>query len=351
MAFFKIPNVKIAGISACVPALIEENTELTVFKEGEAERVIASTGIERKRVVEDGVTPSDLCVKAAEKLLSDLKWEKEEIDCLIYVCTNRDYLQPMTACVIHQVLALKKECYVLDIPCGCPGWLYGLNVIASLLNSGDMKKGLLLVGDTSTRMNYPKDKSTRPLFGDAGTATALTFEEGSPELQFYFATDGKGCKEIITEDGGARNPFSLSSLKEKVIGEGIVRRSIDCGLNGMNVFSFSITEPPVAVTKLIEHNHIDPEKIDYLFLHQANRYIVDKIRKKLKFPSSKVPCCLKDFGNTSSASIPLTIVTQCREEFRKSFKNNLACAFGTGLMWGALHFKTDRIVCSELVEY
>lgn len=351
MAFLSIPNIAIRGISACVPSKIEENLDLPLFKEGEAKRVIASTGIERKRVVEIGTTTSDLCIKAAEQLLLDLNWDRNDIDCLVFVSSSRDYITPPTSCVIQGRLKLKEDCYTLDIPCGCPGWLFGLSVLSSLLNMGSMKKGLLLVGDTSTTMTSPKDKGTRPLFGDAGTATALEFDIRSEVMQFQFAADGGNFDAIITKEGGSRHPFTIDSLEETEYGEGIIRRPIDCEIKGMDVFAFSISKAPISVRQLIEYFDINEENVDYLFLHQANKYMLEKIRKKLKFPVEKVPYCLKDFGNTSCASIPLTMVSQCRMELQSTRKNNIASAFGVGLSWGSLHFITDHIVCSELIEY
>lgn len=351
MAFLSIPNITIRGISACVPSNIEENIDLPLFGEGDAQRVIASTGIERKRVVINGTTTSDLCLKAAEKLLDDLGWARSEVDCLVFVSSSRDFITPPTSCILQSRLNLKEECYTLDIPCGCPGWLFGLSVIASLLNMGEMKKGLLLVGDTSTTLNSPKDKGTRPLFGDAGTATALEFSAGSEVMQFQFAADGSSYDAIITRDGGSRHPFSADSLKEVEYEKGVVRRSMDCEIKGMDVFAFSISKAPLSVKELIDHFKINAKNIDYLFLHQANKYMLEKIRKKLDFPPEKVPYSLKDFGNTSCASIPLTMVSQCREVLQSTRKRNIASAFGVGLSWGSLYFVTDHIVCSELIDY
>ena len=350
MAFIEIDKIKIAGISACVPTHIEENLDLPIFREGEAERVIASTGIERKRVVIDNTTTSDLCIKAAITLLDELSWSAEDVDCLFYVCTNRDYFQPMTSCVIHGKLGLKEECFVMDLPCGCPGWLYGLSIISSFMAQNKLKKGLLLAGDTSSKMNYEKNKGTRPLFGDAGTVTALLFDDNAKKMNFHFGTNGKSFSEIITTDGGAKFPFSEASLKEFEYSDGL-RRPIDCALNGMNVFAFSITDPPKSIKKLINHLDISPDSIDYFFVHQANKYIVDKIRKKINIAPEKTPTSLTNFGNTSSASIPLTIVTQCREELTDGIKENIASAFGTGLMWASAHFFLENIVCPKLIEY
>lgn len=351
MAFISIDNVKIKGLSACVPSTIEENANLKLFKAGEAERIISSTGIARKRVVETGVTTSDLCVKAAEKLITDLGWDRGTIDCLVFVSSSRDYITPPTSCILQDRLQLKEECYAIDIPCGCPGWLYGLNVISSLLSHGDMKRGLLLVGDTSTTLNSPKDKETRPLFGDAGTVTALEFTPGAEQLNFMFATDGKSYDAIITRDGGSRNPVTEESLKEIEYGPNIVRRGVDCKIDGMAVFIFGLSKVPSCVKALMEHYNIIDEEVDLYLFHQANRYMNEKIRKKLKIDERKVPYSLTDFGNTSCASIPLTAVTQSRQLLIEKDNTIIACAFGVGLSWGSCKLNIDKIVCPELIEY
>ncbi len=350
MTYLQVSNVKISGITTCVPSRIEDNRELSGFSESEAYRIIESTGIREKRVVDEGVTPSDLCVKAAEYLIKGLQWDREDIDCLIFVSTNRDYLQPTTSCVIHDRLKLKESCYVLDVPCGCPGWIYGLNVMGTFLQTGQLKKGLLLVGDTSTKMNYSFDKSTRPLFGDAGSATAMEFCECSPVMSFSFSTVSSGWREIITLDGGARNPFSKESLIPKDMGDGYCLRPVDCSMNGMNVFAFSLSTPPKVVNELLSHFSVDINNIDYFLCHQANKYIVDKIRKKVGVRSDIVPLSLDTFGNTSNASIPLTIVSRCKDDFKYKKLNVLAVAFGTGLMCGAVNLQTECIF-NDLIEY
>jgi 3-oxoacyl-[acyl-carrier-protein] synthase-3 len=351
MAFLSIPNVRIKGLSVCVPKIIEENISLPLFAEGEALRVIESTGIERRRIVSQGTTTSDLCAKAAERLLIDLKWNNSDVDCLVFVSSSRDFITPPTSCILQHTLNLRQDCYTIDIPCGCPGWLYGLSVISSLLNTGSMKKGLLLVGDTSTTLNSSKDKSTRPLFGDAGTATAIEFVAGENPLNFQFGTDGGSYDAIISKDGGSRNPFTSKSLIEIEYAPGIIRRPMDCEIKGMDVFAFSISKAPGSIKDLMSNFAIIPENVDFLFLHQANKYILDKIRKKLNFPNSKVPYCLKDYGNTSCASIPLTMVSQCSEILKNSRKENIACAFGVGLSWGSVHFITENLSCCDLIEY
>lgn len=350
MGYNVVKNVAIRGITVCVPPHREENIHLPNFTEQEALRIIDSTGVKEKRVVDDGVTPSDLCVKAAEDLLQQVAWNRDEVDCLVYVSTNRDYLQPNTSCVIHNRLGLNEKCMVLDIPCGCPGWIYGLFFAGTLLQMGQMKKCLLLVGDTSTRMNYPLDKSSRPLFGDGGTATALEFDESAKPMQFAFSTISSGWNEIITLDGGARNPINEASLVPETTSDGYCSRRIDCRMKGMNVFSFSLSVPSKVVKELMEHFEVNKEEMDYFLCHQANKYIVDKVRKRAGFSVDQTPLSLDLFGNTSNASIPLTIVLRCAEAFQEREVKSLAVAFGTGLMCGAAHLQTNKIKIA-LIEY
>ena len=350
MGFHSIDKIAVRGITVCVPKNKEENISLPDFSDYERNRIVESTGIRERRVVDDGVTPSDLCVKAAEELLTQVQWSNEDVDCLVFVATNRDYLQPNTSCVIHHRLGLNEGCLAIDVPCGCPGWIYGLFVAGSLMQTGQMKKCLLLVGDTSTRMNYPFDKSARPIFGDAGTATALEFDETAKRMQFSFATVSKGWEQIITTDGGARNPFTEASLRVETTQEGFSSRPIDCRMNGMNVFAFSLSVPPRVVKDLIAHFDIDINKVDYFLCHQTNKYIVDKIRKKVGFSTEKTPISLDEYGNTSNASIPLAIIHRCEKDYNEREVNSIAVAFGTGLMCGAVQLYMNQIK-TNLIDY
>ena len=350
MAFLKINHVRLSGISACVPKTVEENISLGLFQGDEAEKFISATGVERRRIAEKNTTTSDLCCNAAEQLIIDLHWVKEEIDCLIFVTQTPDYILPATSCLLQQRLGLSEECYALDISLGCSGWIYGASVITSLMQNGNFKKGLLLVGDTTLKPCSKNDKSTWPLFGDAGTASAFEYCENGKGFQFHLATDGSGANAIIIPEGGCRNPFSVNSLIEENIEQGIQRNKLQTILNGMDVFSFGISKGPETINKLCERYNIDKETIDLFLFHQANKFMNEKIRKKLKLPAEKVPYSLKDFGNTSSATIPLTLVTQCAEQLKSGRTDVIGCGFGVGLSWGSVYFQTDKIICSDLIE-
>jgi 3-oxoacyl-[acyl-carrier-protein] synthase-3 len=351
MAFQEFKTVQIDGIAACVPANVEENAALDLFATAEEyEKFVATTGIERRHVVSEGVCASDLCLAAAEKLISELNWDKNEIDCLIFVSQTPDYKLPATSCVLHGKLELSKNCMTFDISMGCSGWVYGMSTMASILSSGNIKKGLLLVGDTVSRTKSPLDKSTYPLFGDAGTATALSFNENASPLQIALFTDGLSYDAIMIEDGGSRNPVTEKSFEYVDYGNGIVRNKLQSVLDGATVFTFGISKAPQSINNLIEHFEIDKDAVDYFVFHQANRIMNEKIRTKLKLPEEKVPYILKDFGNTSSTSIPLTLVKNLGNVLKNKESKIVACAFGVGLSWGALYTNLNNLVCCELIE-
>ena len=353
MSFLSIPNVIISGIASCVPQEIIENLDSPIFdNQEEAQRFIDVTGIERRHVVgNSNICTSDLCVQAANRVLDDLQWERTDVDCLIFVTQTPDYILPATSCLIQDRLGLSKDCYALDISLGCSGWVYGLSVIASLMQSGMFKKGLLLAGDTTTVTKSNKDKSTFPLFGDAGTATALEFKLDENGFQFHFGTDGAGYESILIKDGGFRNPFSEKSLIEKEYEGGIIRNDAQSILNGANVFTFGIGRAPKSVKALIEKFEIDIQSIDYAIFHQANKMMNEKIRNKLGFSEEQVPYSITDFGNTSSASIPMTMNLKLKDKLRNSNKKLMACGFGVGLSWASVYFETKNLLCSDIEFY
>lgn len=351
MAFQSFTNIKISGIAACVPENVEENSQLSLFQSTtEYERFVATTGIERRHVVKPGTCSSDLCYNAAEKLIGELKWAKEDVDCLVFVSQTPDYILPATACILQQRLGLSNECMAFDISMGCSGWVYGLTVLASLLSTGTCKKGLLLAGDTVTVTKSSRDKTTYPLFGDAGTATAIEFQEKEDGIVSYLCTDGEGADTIMIRDGGFRHPFSVDSLVYKEYENGSVRNNLQSYLDGTSVFTFGISKAPKSVKKLLEYTGKRLEEIDYYIFHQANMLMNEKIRTKLKLSAEKTPYILKDFGNTSSTSIPLTLVAKLKEHLRNNDLNIVACGFGVGLSWGSVLFRTKSIVCCDLIQ-
>ena len=349
MAYLSFPNVRIAGISACVPKEIDDNRTSSLIADEERENLIASIGIIQKRIAPAGVTSSDLCFEAAEKLIADMHWDRGEIDALIFVSQTADYILPATACVLQHRLGLPTECLALDVSLGCSGWVYGMSAVSSLVSSGNVKKALLLVGDLGTRTNSPRNRSDFPLFGDAGTCTALEYDEGAKGIFLHLGTDGSGKDAIIVPEGGYRTPFNDRTLEWQEVDGGFAQ-GIHARMDGMSVFSFAITKGPKSIKGLCGRYGINLEEIDCIVLHQANKLITEQIRKKLKVGEEKVPISMDYFGNTSCATIPLTMVVRRQKELTTGHLSTIGCAFGVGLSWGSVYFETDRIVVPDLIE-
>lgn len=344
MAFLELKNVRIAGFSAGIPKTIVK-TKSRNPKYSDAE-FIKSVGVEEKHI-DDKFTTSDLCYYAAEQLISDLGWKKDEIDALIFVSQYRDYILPSTATILQERLGLLTECYAEDIAMGCSGWVYGLSSLASLISNGSIKKGLLLVGD-ARRLH---DASLLdPLFGFAGCVTALEFDNENEGFKFHLGSDGSGFNSIIVPDGGARNQITHNSLNEYVDNEGIKRNRLVSQMNGLDVFSFAISTVPKSIKKLSQKFSIDLGNIDYLILHQANFKINQMIQKKLNFTNEKVLNSMNKYGNTSSASIPMSIVANTTTNSFNSEKTCIACGFGVGLSWGTVYFKLKNCIISQIIE-
>lgn len=212
MALFSIPNVAVRGVSACVPSTIDRNKESKIHSPEEIEKLIESIGVEEKRIADDKTCTSDLCCQAAEKLIDELGWDKNEIEGLVFVSQTPDYILPATSCILQERLGLPKECFTLDISLGCSGWVYGMNTLSALVATGGIRKALLLVGDTTSKTTCREDKSSWPLFGDAGTATALEYSAEATVQTYHAASDGSGSDAIKILDGGYRNGFTERSL-------------------------------------------------------------------------------------------------------------------------------------------
>lgn len=351
MAFLEFKNVRIAGIAAGVPENIASNLHPTeddmVSSEYSPEEYVKTTGVVERRVSRK-LTTSDLSYFAAEQLIKDLGWNKDDIGVLIFVSQTPDYILPATACILQDKLGLNKECYATDISLGCSGWVYGLSTAMGLLGKDKASKALLLCGDARKRFKLP-NQYRDPLFGSAGTATAIEVCDTNDSYKFHFGTDGSGFDAIITPDMGARCPVTPDSFVfEEYEGKEVCR--LMTRMKGYDVFSFGITTVPKSIKKLAEHYGFDYQDYDYFVFHQANLKMNDMIAKKLKLVPEKVPTCMYRFGNTSSASIPLTIVGELKSKFEHKPTKFLCCGFGVGLSWGTVAFETNNIVISDLVE-
>lgn len=347
MATFTTVGSSIAGISAAVPAVRIDNMEYELLTPSEQQLFVKTTGIRYRHVAGPGQTTGDLCYAAANQLLNKLNWRAEDIDLVIMVSQSPDYFLPATAIILQDRLGMKKSSVALDINLGCSGYVYGLSVISAMMQTGAFKKALLLAGDVSTAATNKKDKSTYPLFGDAGTATALEYNRDY-EIAFDLNSDGSGQRAIYIPHGGIRHPIDATTFEEQTLEGGIIRHQRNLWLDGSEVFNFSVREAPTSIQTLLNFTGTSADEIDFLVLHQANKLMDETIRKKLKFPVEKVPYTLHDFGNTSSASIPLTIAQACRDRQALTTKW-LISGFGVGLSWGSAQLTTHQLVLPEIL--
>ena len=252
MALWEIKNVAVRGVTGTVPDHAVKTADFDIFTQEEADIFDNTVGIKNRYIGSEDICTSDLCFDAAERLLAALGWEKESVDVLVFGSVTGDYKTPPTAGILQHHLGLPTSTFVLDIPMGCCGSMYAINVAGNLLSAGTVKRALLLVGDTALRMGSMKDKSRVPLFGDSGTAMALEYDPEAEDIVIEFNTLGSGYEALITPHGGFRHPITAESFIEEDFGNGIVRAPKDTLINGMDVFSFAISRPPISIKKMME---------------------------------------------------------------------------------------------------
>ncbi len=343
MARVTLDNVRFRGLACCVPRTVVSNLDCPDDRKSERERLVRNIGILNRRLCFPWQCFSDLAFAAAEKLIDEIGWQREEIDALIVVTQSPDYLIPATAIILQDRLKLRHGTIAFDINLGCSGYPFGIYTVGSMLVSGGIRKALLLVGDKSGSLNDP-------LFSDCGTATALEFDPAAPRMWFDMNSDGSGYRAIMLPVGGHRTPFDFHHLIPKEDASGDMRRGVDLVLDGTAVLNFSTQRVPPAIKGLCDHARIPLEEIDYVLLHQANRLINETIRRKLGLSQEKLPSTLYDFGNTSSASIPITMTARIRDELLAGRKRLLMSGFGIGLSWGSCILEIDGAAFPVLIE-
>lgn len=350
MAFLTIDNVQLTAIAACVPKNKESNCDYDWISEKERALLIKTTGIECRHIAPKHITTSDMCYASAEALIKELNINRDEIEVLLFVSQSPDYFLPATSIILQDRLGLSKATMAFDIQLGCSGYVYGLSVISNLMNGGKFKKGLLLVGDKSSFSPSKTDKSTYPIFGDAGTATLLEYNPDNEKMDFNLQSDGSGYQAIMIPDGGMRNSYTEESDTMVEIGPGVIRNKKNLMLDGIEVFNFSLREAAPNVVNLLKYNKTEITDYDFFVFHQANKLMNESIRKKLKIEPEKVPYSLKQYGNTSSASIPLTIVTELADKLKNTKTDVVLSAFGVGLSWASAALTFNDLVCLPLIE-
>ncbi len=344
MALWEIKNVAVRGVTGTVPNHAVKTADFDLFTQEEAETFDNTVGIKNRYIGSDDLCTSDLCFDAAERLIAALGWEKESIDVLVFGSVTGDYKTPPTSGILQHRLGLPTSTFVLDIPMGCCGSMYAINVAGNLLSAGSVKRALLLVGDTALRMGSLKDKSRVPLFGDSGTAMALEYDPTAEKIVIEFNTLGAGYEALITPHGGFRHPITAESFIEEDFGNGIIRAPKDTLINGMDVFSFAISRPPISIKKMMEKYELNADNVDFFLIHQANKLIVDRIVKKMKLPLEKVPYDLQEFGNLGGASVPMLMTYNISEELQNRPLTLLCSSFGLGLTWGTMILRTQPMV-------
>jgi 3-oxoacyl-[acyl-carrier-protein] synthase-3 len=351
MANLNFSNVKIIGISACVPQKVSSNHDLlTDYSIEEAEKIINNIGIKEKRHVDDDTTSSDLCFKAADKLLNEMNIDRSSIDILIFLSQYPDYRIPATAPILQDRLGLPKSTASFDISLACSGYLYALSNAFSYASQSGVNRVLLLVGETFSKLVSKDDKVNAPLYGDAGTATLIEKKINSKST-FSLFSDGSGYKSIIINAGGARNPINSINILPEIKENGNIRADNQVYMDGLEVFNFTLKVVPSSVKDILELTGNNRDDIDFYLFHQANKFMIEFFVKKLKLDNSKVPISLDTFGNVSSPTIPLTIVSRLKSDVHMKNKKLLLSGFGAGLSWGAAVINLNNCHICDLIEY
>lgn len=350
MATIKFHNVGIKAMSACVPKEVFCNKDLGyLIPEEEIEKTINTIGIKERRLAGEGVCASDLCYKAALQLMVDNNIDPESIDVLLFMSQSHDYKMPATAPILQHRLGLSKKTACLDLTLACSGYVYALSTAYAYASMEGINRVLLLDGETLTKIVNRKDKVNWPLYGDAATATLI--EKGDfGDSVFILCTDGSGEDAVKVYDGGMRNGTTQESLIEREREDGNIRNNLQIYMDGMDVFNFTMRVVPKSIKEICSECNVALEDVDWLVFHQANKFMTDFFVKKLKFNPEKVPYSLGKYGNTSSVSIPLTIVSELENKLKNKDKLILS-GFGAGLSWGTAMIEVNGCRISHITEY
>lgn len=327
---------KIIDVAGYLPLNILSNLELGELYPGwSANKIYEKTGIKIRHIANDGETASDLAYLAALNLFAQGSVSASSIDFIIFCSQAPDYILPTTACILQDRLEIPKSAGALDVNLGCSGYVYSLSLAKGLIESGSAENVLILTADTYSKYINPSDKSVRTLFGDGACATLVKASPGKQPFigPFVFGTDGRGAKNLIVEGGGFRTPSSSKTGEEHVDESGNIRSLNNLYMNGAEVMSFSLSEVPKAVETLMLKSAETRESIDFFVFHQANRFMLDALRKKIKISKEKMPICMESFGNTVSSSIPFALLEMRSRGAFDLQKKMMLMGFGVGYSW------------------
>ena len=335
MPFFSYNNIRISGIASAVPV---ERVTVQSFADKYGEQDIARftemTGIKEFRKTSKHQTCSDLGFAAADRMLREKNIERDSIGALVFVSHSTDYRRPATACVLHKRLGLSKNCAAFDVGLGCSAVVYGIQIMCSMMASSDIERGLLVIGESVSKMANPEDHSVNMLFGDGGAAILLEKSQSAGQISVLLKSDGNGYRSIIAPAGGFRN---MDAVKEDTVWpDGNIRNLYNTYMNGTDVFSFTISDVPKAVKEFFEKTGTSPDDYDCFAFHQANKYIHRQLSKKLKIPMEKMPLCIDRYGNTSAPAAAMALCDAYGTSNSNEAVRTLFCCFGVGLSWGVV---------------
>ena len=325
-------NSKIKLIASYFPEGILTNEMISKeFPAWNPVKIEEKIGVVQRHIVSENETSLDLAYNAASKILE--KYDKNKIGFVILCTQSPEYLLPTTACVLQSKLGLGKNVGAFDFNLGCSGYIYGLALSKSLIMANITKSVLLVMSETYTKYINDLDFANRSIFGDAATATIIEYDEKEYIHEFVFGTDGEGASNLIIPNGGARNKYNKDSILEEVNGN--KRTDNDLFMNGPEIFNFTIATIPKLVNDVLEKNNLEVSDVDYFIFHQANKFMLDYLRKKLKVPTEKFYNNIMNTGNTVSSTIPIALKDCLENDVIKPGDKVLLCGFGVGYSWGA----------------
>lgn len=328
-------NAYVTGIAYHVPERIVTNDDLQAENpDWDMARIERKVGIKSRHIAADGETAADLGYAAARKLIDAMQLETSEIDCLLFCTQSPDYLLPTTACVLQDRLGLPTTSAALDFNQGCSGYIYGLWMANALVASGSAKRVLLVTAETYSKFIHPRDRSVRVLFGDGASATLITDEaKGARIGASVLGTDGSGFQNLIVPAGGARTPVCPARRVETTDENDNVRSDGNLFMNGQELFAFTMKRVPEVVERVLRRAEISAEQVDWFVFHQANTFMNEHLRNKLRIPAERAPLRMEQVGNTVSSTIPITLC-QVQSTLVPGHRLMLV-GFGVGYSWGA----------------
>jgi 3-oxoacyl-[acyl-carrier-protein] synthase-3 len=331
-------SAAVTGIAYHLPDQVLTNEQLArEFAAWDGDKVLAKTGIRARRVASQAECASDLAIASACRLFESGACDPSDVDFLILCTQSPDYLVPTTACLVQDRLGLSTRCGAVDINQGCSGYVYGLSLAKGLIESGAAKCVLLVTSDTWTKYINALDKSTRTIFGDGSAATLIRRVESESEMigPFVFGTDGAGAGNLIVPSGGLRYPPSPDAEVEREDESGNRRSDRNLFMNGPEVFAFTLRVVPEAVHRLLSDAELQMEDVDRFVFHQANKFMLDRLRVKLNIPAEKFLVDMEDVGNTVSSTIPIALERASTRGEVTPGDRVMVVGFGVGYSWAA----------------